>query len=524
MELKITISPENYGTTSGQGEYEKDTTVSLVATPNAGKRFVAWYLLNGNVELPFSLPAKLSSVQEFLSNKSTYSYLIEDNTHLIAEFRDEYIFTVNASTSPQNVGSVYKSAKTINEGGSVTLRAREEKGYTFSHWSNGSIENPLTLSDIDKDINLVAYYTKIPTDNSYYLYRAFVKDQLALNSLPKAFLTINSFNIKRDLLMTSNSEFTVYELPSNIDEGDIFVLYNPQGQIMYYGIISSIEDLKIQTSQIQSFYKDQWVYDTHPSDNLETEIQYLLNQFANGYQKGSSYQDLLIKQEKAPLTIKVGSATSGQLETKKDNEVMDMESFIYDLYASYGLIFDFEIPYGSWAIGDENGGSVTIRKPHDGIIKIGDNAECIQNMSPTTEIEQTNRLIVYSSKGVYRTTYIATTNNGIVEEPSTIVGRFGATETKVVFSDDELETIKQANISEQMYNHKVTFNLILDNYLYNFWDWELGQSLKIYNGSDYYDSIFTGYELSKEEGLNPTTVKITAGKVRTSLVAKLKKR
>ena len=516
MKIDINVIPSGYGTTTGQGTYEQGTKVTLTALPNSGKKFLRWEIVKGDTKLPFNLAHKLFAKSSLLSNENPYVYTVASETQINAYFRDLYTFKVNPTTFPNNVGSVWKSSDTVVEGNSVTLKAREEQGYSFSHWSNGSTENPITINNVESNVTLTANYISKPREKTYYQYRAFIKDQLSLNSLPKAIVTVTSFEIRRDLLTTANSSFTVLDISENINNGDILALYNPQGKVIYYGVISAIEDDTIETEQIQSFYKGSWVYDVYPSDNLETEVQYLLNRYANGYQKGATYQDTLMYQEKAPLTIKTGSATSGKLETKDANETMDMEEFIYSLYSNYGLILDFEIPYGEWNIGDEKA-SVTIRKPIDSIIKIGNNAECIVDMTPITEIEETNKLIVYSNDGVYRTTYIATSTNGIVQEPSSVVGRYGVIQTNIVFSDDDLEVIKDANITADMFNHKVEFNLLLDNNLYDFWSWELGQTLQIYNNGDYYNSIFTGYELSKEENQNPTEVKVIAGKVRNSL-------
>lgn len=353
---------------------------------------------------------------------------------------------------------------------------------------------------------------------TYYQYRAFIKDQLNLNTSPKAFLVVRSFTIRRDLLTSAKSKFKIMDIPSNVNEGDIFVLYNPKGTIMYYGVISSIDEDSLQCSQIQSFYKGLWICQNYPTTSLEGEVAYLLGRYSDGYQKNSTYRDMMQYQEKAPIYIKTSGTTTGQLETYEAKKSMDFEKFIYSLYKSYNLVFDFYIPFGTWNIGASNGGSVTIRKPVNSVIKIGSNAECVQNVTPTTKVEQTNKIIVFSANATtYRTTFIATTTNGIVTEPSSVVGRYGVINTKVIYSDDDLEVIKKANISADMYNHEIKFNLLLDNNLYDFWSWELGQNIQVYDGQNYFDSVFTGYEISKEENQNPSQVKITCGKVRNKL-------
>ena len=345
------------------------------------------------------------------------------------------------------------------------------------------------------------------------MFKAYIKDKLDLTAPPKAFVDVNSFTIRRDLLTSANSTFEILNISSNINEGDVFVLYREDGKIFYYGIISKIDSEQIECSQIQSFYKGLWICDTHASATLEEEIAYLLGQYANGYLKGSNWQDLLVQQEKAPITINYVASTTTNLEVEEGTK--DFEEFIYELYSKYGIVFDFTMPYG-------NAGSVEIRKPSAVKIKIGNNAECISNLTPTTEIEQTNKLVVFDKNKVYRTTFVYTTTNGIVEEPSTIAGRLSVVNTKVVKSDDALEVIKQANISDNMFNHLVSFDLLLNNKLYDFWSWELGQTIEIYDDGKYFDSVFTGYEMSVGENQEPTFVNVICGKVRTKLTSLLK--
>lgn len=499
-----------------------------------------------------------------------------------------------------------------------------------------------------------------------YNWYAYVKDKTALNTLPKALLRVTSFKVGEDLLTTHNSTINVLNVPSDVNLGDIVCLYNPQGIVRYMGLIKAIKENEIQLSQMQSFYKGQYLIDIQsssigvgdnkawiwqvttnlgiqypkPSDfqgislydveildewldvrviddsvsnysamcttyfysnteqdvelNIETKDtgtvtlngQYLgecpdtewvssdvhinqgwnelivcytrasnnggwianitqgssyvpihqyfakqtsngtaiieegfarmLEKYAYGYSKNSSYQDVLMYQEKAPLKIFADSQTEGRLLTSKDNETIDMEKYIYNLYESYGVLLEFNIPYESWNIGDNQGGSVTVKKPNYTPLKISDNASCVVNIEPTSEIEKTNKLIVYSKEGVYRSTFYATIN-GIVEEGTSIIGRVGEIETKIVFSDDELTDIVKANLSEEMFNHKITFTILLDNKLYKFDDFKLGTPLEIYKGTQMYQSIITGYEISKNENENVISATITCGNARTSL-------
>lgn len=350
---------------------------------------------------------------------------------------------------------------------------------------------------------------------------AYVKDKTSLNGKPKALMNVTSFKVGEYLLTTHNSSINVILVPTDVNIGDIVCLYNPYGIVRYMGVIKAIKENEIQLSQMQSFYKGTWVKDTYPTKTtIEEEFAYLLNQYAQGYSKGSNYYDHLQRLEKEPLKIKTGSLTEGNLLTPKDNETIDMEKFIYSLYENYQILLDFNIPYDEWNIGDDDGGSVTIKKPNYTSMKISDNANCIVEISPTTEIAKTNKLIVYSKDGVYRTTFYATVN-GIVEEGTSIIGRVGEIDTKVVFSDDELTDIVQANLSEEMFNHKITFTILLDNKLYKYDDFKLGMPVEIVKGADTYNSMITGYEISKNERENVISATFTCGFASTSLTQNL---
>lgn len=437
-----------------------------------------------------------------------------DITAVFEQFR----FRVNVSTDPVNVGSVYQSIDIGETGDTVNLWARPFPDYNFVRWSDGNTENPRNIIIGEQDISLIAIYQRVSDTNGIYQYRCFVKDQLNLTDPPKAFMRVDTFTVRTDLMTNATSSITVYEIPTNINEGDVLVLYDPKGQFLYNGVITSISDLNIQCSQMQSFYKGTWIYSTSSQDFLEHEIAVVLKDYADGKLKGSTYTDGLVAERLGGITIDYTGSNTVNLpstweetgdEDEEKYETVDMEQFIYSLYERYGIIFDFEINFSG-------ANYVHILVPAYQTIKVGNNMYAIQNMSPITEIEETNRLVVYDSKNVYRTTYIAT-KNGIVEEPSTTANRFNITNTEVVFSDDPIQDLVSANLPDNMYNHHLTFDLIIKNFIYQFGDFNLGGALDIYYGDDYYNSVLTGYEISKASNQNITQVHFICGIVRQKL-------
>ena len=431
---------------------------------------------------------------------------------------EQFRFRVTVTTEPNNVSSVYQSIDIGETGDIVTLWARPFPDYIFVRWSDGETENPRTITIGEEDISLVAIYQRIGDTNGIYQYRCFVKDQLNLEDPPKAFMRVDTFTVRTDLMTNATSSITVLEMPTNINEGDVLVLYDPKGQFLYHGVINSIEDMTIGCSQMQSFYHGNWIYSVSPQDFLEHEIAVVLKDYADGKLKGSSYIDSLVAQRLGGITIDYNGVTTVNLPTtyeetgdeeKEQFEVVEMEEFIYSLYEKYGIVFDFEINFSG-------ANYVHIKVPSFERIKVGNNMFAIQNMLPITEIEETNKLVIYDSKNVYRTTYVAT-KNGIVENPATTANRFNITNTEIVFSDDPVEDLVASNLPNQMFNHKLEYDLIIKNFIYEFGDFNLGGELDIYYGDEYYDSVLTGYEIDKQSNQNITQAHFICGKVRTSL-------
>lgn len=422
--------------------------------------------------------------------------------------------TANITTA-----SIYQSKQEANVGESVTIYARPLPNYSFSYWSDGSRDNPRNIT-VSTDIELSAIYIKERESNAIYQYRGFIKEQIDLTSKPKAFVTVRSFSVTEDLLTTSKSTFNVLTMPDNINIGDVFVLYDPKGKTVYNGVINSISDLTIECNQMISFYKGTWIYNVRPSASLEQEIALLLGDYAQGKMYKSTYIDRSVARRLGGITIRYEAGTTVHLPTDlddKENEKMtsqDMEKFLYSLYKDYEIMLVFEINY-------EGQNYVTIKKSTYDSIKVGNNNRAITNMLPVQTVEETNRLIIYSKDKEYRKTYIATINNEIVEEPTTLVGRFNITNTKIVYSDDEFADLIASNLPNTMYNHKITFSLLLKNFLYDFDDFKLGMEMEIFYGDEYYKSIYTSYKMAKDENVNVSTVEITCGLVRTALTKKL---
>lgn len=343
---------------------------------------------------------------------------------------------------------------------------------------------------------------------SAYNYRVFIKDCLALDDLPVANSICLAFNVNRDLLSTATSDFTLLDMPTNIKVGDVLGLADPYGTVIYTGVINSIGDT-ISCRQALGMFADQWKYRTASSQQtIEGKIKNIIeNDFV-----GSS--DPMIA-DRFPFTVTASSQTAGTLEEKEPNYTVDFEQFLMQMYDQYGIITEVSVPFGAVTP------AITIKKATHGAIKIGNNVQAIQNLTPFTEVFETNKLVIYNQEAdTIRGTFY-TTPQGITTNPNNPL-RLPVTKTKFVFdSETDLDEIKQQNLQEQIYNHRISFDLILNRGLYDFYDWELGMPLQIWYNGAYYSTIFTKYSMAKEANADVAAVSITCGKVRNTLTEKL---
>lgn len=566
ISYQITLT---YDSSLGSALYSwSGSDVVLVATPNANAQFIGWYINSnpiGTTETLTYTPladttieARFGEVYQISDsvvgngslqytrgsdkNDVTFSVIADVNNHfvsyevngveytttpltlhltedisIVANFEENERYHIDVSSSFP-YATFYISDNDVFSGTYVTIWARPFPDYNFVRWADGSIENPRQIY-VTNDVTMSAEYQRTLVTNGIYQYRCYVKDQLDLEAPPKAFMVVDNFDVKTDNMTNANSTINVIETAQNINNGDVLVLYDPFGNTLYQGVIKSIDVKKIQCSQMQSFYKGTWIYNVSPQDYLEHEIAVLLQDYADGKIYQSTYVDNLVAQRLGGITIDYVGTTSANLPTDTDdngNEKLtqkDMEKFIYELYEDYGIIFDFEINFSGRNY-------VHIKIPTFTPLKVGNNMYAISNMSPITKIEETNRLIIYAQDKTYKTTYVAT-KNGIVEEPTSTTNRFDITNTKVVFSDDPVEDLVAKYLPSQMYNHKLTFTLIIKNFIYEFGDFNLGGELEVWFNDDYYNTILTGYQIKKKSNQNISQVDFVCGKVRTALTKQM---
>lgn len=350
-------------------------------------------------------------------------------------------------------------------------------------------------------------------------FRAYIKSRTDLqgNPITNAGMKVTSFNINRDLLTSATSSIQLLQRPQALSEGDVLGIYNEHGRVIYNGVISSVSG-DIQCSQMVSLFDDEFMnMDFVSTNTIENDVKKLL------YNATVNSSDTLLSNEFKPFKYAIKTSTQGKLLQGEQYTTPNFEERIYGIYDTYDVIVDIDVPF------EQAQPTISIGKDTNVPIQLGKNAISILSIIPTTTASEINKLVIYSTEkeneGVvtppqHRATYYLTPH-GITDNVNDL-SRIPRIKTRHIFSDEDLNTIKNGNLSAKLYSHEITAELALDSKLYDFWSWKLGQHFNIYDGKQFYDTVLTGYTLNYQNE-SMTTVVIKFGKVRINLESKLYK-
>lgn len=146
------VNEEAMGTVTGAGNYLAGESATLMATANAGYRFVNW------------------TVGEETKTENPLTLTVNSDLTVTANFAALPQYTITATANDAAMGSV-TGAGTYYEGEEVTLKAVANTGHEFVDWNNGATEATLTFVAA-KDSAVVANFKK----RSYTL-TVFVNDE-----------------------------------------------------------------------------------------------------------------------------------------------------------------------------------------------------------------------------------------------------------------------------------------------------------------------------------------------------------
>lgn len=344
-------------------------------------------------------------------------------------------------------------------------------------------------------------------------YRLFFKKltDLAGPSISSTQLRVNSFTLRRDKLTKTTSHFDVLEVPTAVENGDVVGMYNSYGTVVFLGVVSYIDNNAIDAEQIYSLFDDEWLWNRPSTASIEGCLEDIINNdFINN-------RDVLMQTIFSTFDVSTISTTALSIESQDAQYVTNFASFLYDIYEKYSVELLFDIPFAA------ERPSISIGIPSYTRLKIGNNALIFRNFDIVREVFETNKLVVYSEDGsTFRGEWF-TTPSGITDNPAAL-NRIPKIKTNIIFSDDDISILKASSLRNEIYNHKITCEIVANNKLLPTDTLQLGQPCDLYYNGLYFDTILTGYEYTMAGGMESEVLKLTFGLVRTSLTSKLFKR
>lgn len=120
--VTVSSNSANGVVVSGEGVFDKGTSVTVTAEPKTGYTFQGWTLNNSVV-----------------STDVTYSFVVNSSVTLVANVIEIPQYQISAISQPTQGGTI-SGAGTYYEQATVTLTATPNQGYNFVNWTEGGVE------------------------------------------------------------------------------------------------------------------------------------------------------------------------------------------------------------------------------------------------------------------------------------------------------------------------------------------------------------------------------------------------
>lgn len=313
-----------------------------------------------------------------------------------------------------------------------------------------------------------------------------------------------SYRIKDDLLTKPLSDFTLDQIPSEVEIGDIMVAYEDNGNVVFNGVINSLDEdnRALSCGNMYSLWDDKWLWNIPTENSIEETIQTILtNDFVNN---ADSYM-----RQTFNFGITCTTSTSGSIEEKDAGSVVNFQDFLISIYNLYDIILQFNIYFGAIQP------TITIFKPNKSVkTKISNNVHQVIEITARSRSASENKLVIYGSdKTTYRGTYYV--NGEFLTTNDEADNRLNLIKTKYVFSDETLSDVAHANLSTEIYNHELQV-IMTDGFVYDTKQIRLGNYYDVYYKGQVFKSVLTGIEYD-----NIHQITMIFGKVRQRLEDKI---
>ena len=215
----ITALADDGGTVSGGGTVAEGGSITLTATADDGCTFAGWY--DGNT--------KVCDTAEF-----TVENVTEDKTYTAKFIKNTVYYTITAEAGTE--GGTVSGGGEVTEGGSITLTATANDGYTFDGWYDGNTKvcdtAEFTLSNITADKTYTARFTKntIEPDPDPSAF-----DFTSLRTLKTKNITVNHETKTIDIDAADNTDcITIFVHQKDVIPGGTFKMASYLGNKVVY--------------------------------------------------------------------------------------------------------------------------------------------------------------------------------------------------------------------------------------------------------------------------------------------------
>lgn len=490
----------------------------------------------------------------FLTNIDTGSfptpYLLEVNE---STGGNAFIDTINAGDTKKLYYLNAKSYVALFDS-KVKIKAIADKGYTFLNWTDNGVvystEEELEIS-ISADTTLTANFikdTELDTSVGYSLFGikyGFGKPTSVSDPDGKSgemYARVLSFECYEDGLNKQTSTIECQSVPAGFQIGVPVFLMNPKGKILYIGIIESVSNNTLYCREPISLYDTDFLFDNYTNSNKESIPWGIRGLLPSARLSESTTSPNLISYHRYRQTYSVDfglfqmsyNRPMMTLMPTHEREIGNLEEYIQDIFNNYGIYMKAYmsnyIPTEVW-LQDKGVYHLLGLVPDyndEAELVIGDNLECITNISVEAEDEYSTYLfIVNSSMTTLRGAYAVKNDGSVVQIDNTDPNNldqyiaYNNCVTQVISSDDNINSIVAGSLSNAMYNHEITFDVDLTTDMLRFEDFNVGRRVIFYYRSRMYISVITAKEFKSENTTDQiTSIHVTLGKVRSTLTSK----
>lgn len=477
-------------------------------------------------------------------------YLVNIGTASGGEGFIETLFNYNVKQQYCGASTNYDLAR---------IKAVPQEGYVFLRWedSDGNFitsENEYEYS-ATQDITLVPVFAKKTSDDFKTGFKAmallFGKNERDVTSSLRddIYANVLSASVKVDALQRCSTTLELESVPTSYQLNMPLFLFDSKGKIIYYGVIKNITGTTVECREPLSIYDNDFLF--HPNTNIYdnrnmTNYSVLSTLYFYMYMARNTVSDTetsldwlatrqhgqIIPRRNTKMFLDMNRNFSIPTQATADIRVGNLEDYLISLFSDFNVYAKAYLKEGNftWT-------GVTFQKHYMELvpsyaeemesITISDNVETIANVNITTMEAENTYLYIYDSSGsTLRAGYGMKTDGSIIsyspysgENPNLVA--YNLYKPKIVTSDENMRYLSTQNLSNALYNHKISFDLYLGGMI-TLDDIKIGRRVMFYYKNTAYSSIITGYEFSM--GINSNgiqVVSVTLGKVRTSLTSKL---